>query len=155
MSLAGLWNAFLLPFVRRLLGRASPSPACVTVGYVSDVEGSLDYWQRYKAISKVLVQTADGEPELRPDCHLVFGGDACDRGPGSMRVTRELLGLKRRHPSRVHLILGNRDINKMRLPVELHAGMQGAPLECFWINGAPPVPLNDAAARLRWVLATA
>ena len=48
---------------------------------------------------------------------LVFGGDAVDKGGpvgGSVRVVRSLLRLRRRYPTRVTLLLGNRDLNKMR-----------------------------------------
>ena len=41
------------------------------------------------------------------------------QGSGDLRFLRSLLGLKARFPERVHLVLGNRDINKMRLPAEL------------------------------------
>jgi hypothetical protein len=57
---------------------------------------------------------------------VVFGGDYVDKGPsdgfgGSVRVVRALLALKRTYPTRVTLILGNRDLNKMRLTSELDA----------------------------------
>jgi hypothetical protein len=38
---------------------------------------------------------------------------------GSIRVVNSLLALKRRYPDRVTLLLGNRDLNKMRLTSEL------------------------------------
>ena len=91
----------------------------VTISYVTDIEGNLDYWQRFKKLSKVLY-TEEGEEEnhhvlaLKENCHLVFGGDVCDRGPADLRIIDELLALKRRYPSNVHFILGNRDVNKLR-----------------------------------------
>lgn len=45
-----------------------------------------------------------------------------DHGGGDLRVLSALLGLKRQAPDRVHLLLGNRDINKMRLACELAPG---------------------------------
>lgn len=41
---------------------------------------------------------------LRPNCHLVFGGDACDRGPGDIRILWDLLQLYEDHPGRVHFV---------------------------------------------------
>ena len=52
--------------------------------------------------------------QLRDHCHFVYGGDVCDRGSGDIRICRDLLSLKQRYPERVHLIVGNRDINKVR-----------------------------------------
>ncbi|EPY25988.1 hypothetical protein STCU_06377 [Strigomonas culicis] len=46
------------------------------------------------------------------DTHFVFGGDVFDQGADLM-LGQCLLDLKARYPDRVHLILGNRDINKM------------------------------------------
>ena len=103
---------------------ADPSLGGGSVGYVTDVEGDLEFWRGFVALSHVI---EDPEPDdhsllrlsLRPNCHLVFGGDAVDKRDGDLRFLRSLLGLRARHPDRVHLILGNRDINKMRLPAEL------------------------------------
>jgi hypothetical protein len=56
---------------------------------------------------------------LRPDSHFVYGGDTVDKGPGDIRLVRALVSLKRRHPDRVDLLVGNRDLNKLRLSSEL------------------------------------
>lgn len=53
------------------------------------------------------------------DAHFVYGGDAVDKGPGDVRLVRSLASLKSRHPDRVHLLVGNRDLNKLRLTSEL------------------------------------
>lgn len=44
--------------------------------------------------------------------HFVYGGDAFDQGD-DITFASTLLDFKKRYPHRVHLILGNRDINKM------------------------------------------
>lgn len=52
------------------------------------------------------------------------GGDVCDKGGetgGSVRVTTSLVRLKCKYPDRVFLLLGNRDLNKMRFTSELAA----------------------------------
>ena len=84
------------------------TPAVGEIGYVTDVEGDLDYWSRYCALSRVLQPgRALDDLALRDNCHLVFGGDSVDKGDGDLRFLHSLLQLKRRHPDRVHLLLGN------------------------------------------------
>jgi hypothetical protein len=111
------------------------------VSYVTDVEGDIDFFHRFVALSCVLsfepdpvVQTAAVRASaaggrglcstgqrltLADDTHFVFGGDAFDRGPGDLRIAAYLVGLKRRYPDRVHLLIGNRDANKLRFSAEL------------------------------------
>ena len=43
-----------------------------------------------------------------------------DKGSHDIRFTKELVALADRYPDRVTIILGNRDLNKMRLSQELH-----------------------------------
>jgi hypothetical protein len=149
----------------------------VCTSFVSDVEGNYEYWRNFLRISYVVRQEDDEEAKecdeptstatptsaalpmvpsgrrlvLRDNCHLVYGGDVCDRGAGDLRVIRDIVALKERYPDRVHVILGNRDINKLRLPFELceHTRMQSG--KVYWIRGAK-VPDNcSAATKLTWV----
>jgi len=85
------------------------------VAYVTDVEGNINYWNRYKQMSSVLSEDKQvpGKLVLKDGCQLVYGGDAVDRGDGDMRILRDLMQLKRAYPTRVHFILGNRDLNKV------------------------------------------
>ena len=106
---------------------------------------------------------------------LVYGGDVCDKGGSDLYVLRQLLSLQHRHPDRVHLLMGNRDINKMRIIPEMGADKpdgdhQHLPYHggCWWLagtgldgdpladdkpeNGASKVPSNSPAERLRWIL---
>lgn len=53
-----------------------------------------------------------GSSKRRVSPHFVFGGDAFDHG-WDLTFCRALLDFKARFPDRVHLILGNRDLNKM------------------------------------------
>ncbi len=101
---------------------AAPSAARRRVGFVTDAEGSLPFWEAQVARSTVLaLDAASGRLELRDKgAHFVYGGDCFDKGAGDARLARALVDLKRRHPDRVFLLLGNRDVNKMRLRAELH-----------------------------------
>mmetsp|Transcript_18751 Transcript_18751/g.58762 ORF Transcript_18751/g.58762 Transcript_18751/m.58762 type:complete len:695 (+) Transcript_18751:26-2110(+) len=100
------------------------------VAYVSDVEGHWEYFCNYVELSNCLSfarpgdhrqarSSEDLELELKDGCHFVFGGDACDKGPGTLRFLEAMVRLKQRYPERVHLLMGNRDINKMRWTSEL------------------------------------
>lgn len=79
--------------------------------------------------------------------HFVFGGDAFDHG-ADLTFGRVLLDFKRRFPARVHLLLGNRDVNKMvfypRMALEV-GGMtaDAAEQHCFAL---PSLPRDAAVA---------
>jgi hypothetical protein len=137
----------------------------LTIGYITDIEGDMDYLRRFVLHSNVLKYKSQVHPaaiarnyeeyihlkhqlqhinpsttsftlptlslsvpqqiskenllddvlELQGDSSVVvFGGDACDRASGDIRLTRQLLSLRNRYPNRVFFILGNRDINKVK-----------------------------------------
>lgn len=101
---------------------------------------------------------------LRPeqDC-LVFGGDIWDQGGSDLYVLRQLLYLKQRYPDQVHFVMGNRDINKMRLKEELSLDTDGLVPEStgvYWLRGSnlegdplSGVPLSQSPVeRLQWIL---
>jgi hypothetical protein len=125
-----------------------------TVGYCTDVEGNYEYWKRYVRLSKVLDRAENGSLQLKPHCHFVYGGDVCDRGNGDLRILKDLIELKNSNPERVHLILGNRDLNKIRLLTELQPESYSQPGETYW---AGPIKQSDdftAANRLKAVSRT-
>jgi hypothetical protein len=134
---------------------ANPNDPLITIGYATDIEGNFDYWSRYIELSKILNRLPNGELELQDKCHFVYGGDVVDRGPGDLRVLSDLVGLKKSYPERVHFIMGNRDINKMRIPAELHAASLRFPSKVYWIKSdlaEPNSSENDTVAdRLKWV----
>lgn len=106
----------------RLMGR----PAALRVCFLTDVEGNWSYFKQFVLRSKCLrfADTSghdDAEPqlELQDDCMLVFGGDAGDKGDDTLRCYEQLVQLKQRYPTRVVLLVGNRDVNKMRFTSEL------------------------------------
>ena len=122
------------PLQRRSLLSSTPATSTATVGYVTDIEGNYSFWQRYISLSKILRRNEiSKEVELADEgCHFVFGGDLWDRGPGDMHVLKDLLGLKRRYPERVHFVLGNRDLNKLRLLAEMSTTSRSYP-PCLYI----------------------
>lgn len=99
----------------------------VEIAYVTDLEGNLDYFDRWVQQSRVLRYKVDVPDELElvhDRAYFVYGGDAVDRGEGNRRLVDRLVRLKRDFPTRVYLLAGNRDLNKLRFTSELsHADM--------------------------------
>jgi len=109
--------------------KSSSTTSCIPprISFVTDVEGDLSYLRRFVEISEV-VTYGDEQDRRRIEfldddgnsgAHLVFGGDICDKGGNDLEVMRQLLDFKERYPDRVHLILGNRDVNKIRMSQEI------------------------------------
>ena len=164
------------------------------VSFLTDVEGDAAYFDRFVENSRVLCfqstspnldRTSSGgtffpynkQVAFRTNCSmLVYGGDVCDKGGSDLYILRQLLSLQHRYPDRVHLLMGNRDINKMRIVPEMGADDsrdkrdQRLPYHggCWWLagtgldgdpladdmpeNGTSKVPSNSPAERLRWIL---
>lgn len=92
--------------------------------YIGDVEGDWEQFCRPIEHSRGLrflvakehhtrCLPADLEMNLEDDWHFVFGGDALDKGPGTLRILDAVVMVKNKWPTRVHLLFGNRDVNKM------------------------------------------
>lgn len=92
------------------------------VTYASDVEGRWEYFCNFVDHSKGLNFRVDMEHaqrrgardldlDLEENWHFVFGGDACVKGPGTLRFLETMVRLKKRWPNRVHLLLGEDDLN--------------------------------------------
>jgi hypothetical protein len=153
------------------------------VTYITDIEGDKAYLDRYVQLSKVLTfistptegkVTSPRSPIVfpyakcieftDPRAMLVFGGDIWDKGGHDLYTIRQLLHLKQRHPDRVVFILGNRDVNKLRILQEIgihevcmphHPGL-------LWFQGtgkmgdpssSSTLPPSNSAERLQWMLA--
>lgn len=56
-------------------------------GFLTDVEGNLDFLHRYVDISEVLEWADDAKSrlKLKNDCEFCYGGNAQDAGPGGIR----------------------------------------------------------------------
>ena len=165
------------------------------IGYVADVEGHWDYFLEYVQRSNVLFWEEHEDHnnnlsssttnnfgitfkrlKLRPNTHFIYGGDSVDKGPGDIRLCRALVALKNAYPDRVHLLVGNRDLNKIRFSSELSDEDMERPIEDikrpFWDPNAKSYKehleeikqthtatddyclddLNTKAERLRWML---
>ncbi|CAB9524065.1 expressed unknown protein [Seminavis robusta] len=137
---------------RFLCGTTNPPKkkvSCTIVSYLTDIEGDGSYLDRYVEQSRVLqFVPTDPRNTNNPISHnknfsscayfpydrcldfgddrgmLIFGGDIWDKGGSDLYVIRQLLDFKRRYPDRVHLIMGNRDINKMRIHQEMGSNNQ-------------------------------
>jgi hypothetical protein len=83
------------------------------LAYVTDVEGNIDYFQRFVNLATTLSYNGDGELVLADGAYFIFGGDVVDKGLGDERLCRQLVSLKRKHPDRVFMLVGNRDLNKV------------------------------------------
>jgi hypothetical protein len=137
---------------------AALSPPSI-VAFVTDVEGDYEYWNRYISISKVLDRNEKGDLRLKDGAHFVFGGDAVDQGPGDLRFLKDIINLHQNYPDRVHVVLGNRDLNKMRIAQELSdSHCKNHPWKTyrgvFW-RGDSGIDHNEPDTlpnRLRWIL---
>jgi hypothetical protein len=127
------------------------------IGYVCDLEGNWTFWTKYVQSSKVVKRDINNELELQDNCILVVGGDICDRGNGDIRILRDLISLKNRYrdQNRVFFILGNRDVNKLRLPVTLSDAVLAHRPECYWVNASTidaDYKVDDIVDKLKWTL---
>ncbi|EOD26978.1 hypothetical protein EMIHUDRAFT_443285 [Emiliania huxleyi CCMP1516] len=123
--------------------RCSPHPCEYEIAFVSDVEGDLDYFNRWVAGSRCVAYTGSDEAALtltHARAYFVYGGDVPDHGRGSEQLLRLLVGLKRAFPRRVALLVGNRDLNKLRLTSEC------APSDLARPHWSIPAPHWDASA---------
>ena len=64
-------------------------------GFLTDVEGNWEYFDRYVRMSRVVHWCGD-KLELKDGAEFVFGGDSVDKGAGDIRVVRHLIDLKDR-----------------------------------------------------------
>lgn len=143
------------------------------ISYLTDVEGDREYLERFVNISKVLKWEKDFDDDTfaynrrlefqRPHVDtLVFGGDVVDQGGADIWVLRQLVDFKKRYEDHVIFVLGNRDVNKMRIIQELgYPGETEAPPHqgVYWLHGSGIVgdPLlgslsTDPVERLKWML---
>lgn len=149
----------------------------VRISFMTDTEGDAAYFDRFVECSKVLGFGPDRNVVFLDDIQnnktedvksiFVYGGDSCDKGGSDLYVLRQLVSLRERYgPERVHFIMGNRDINKLRITLEMGISpehMLPKHEGCWWLKGTERIgdPLSkeeknrvpsDAVDRLKWIL---
>lgn len=99
------------------------SGICNQLISISDLEGCLLTSSSKQPQHSILCakKTFDSIKEyLRRDVgnHIAFLGDYFDNGPHMFMSIKGIVDCRKDRPEQVHIILGNRDINKMRIAVE-------------------------------------
>ena len=113
------------------------------MSYLTDLEGNLGYFERWARRSNHL-QLESGVlafRDVKPHHNFVYGGDFCDKGPGDLRIGAALIDFKKKYPSDVFLIAGNREIKCRRFTYELSTDIQQRLLvgpAAFWNQNASP-----------------
>ena len=127
------------------------------IAYITDIEGSRRKLHSFLAQHELFFLGKDGRYHLSSRAHFVCGGDVTDRFMGDLTVVKELLRLKAEAPNRVHLIAGNRDMNKIRIFCELSEkalGHKPWEFKTEWYCWLKLKGIEDSRAnRLRWILA--
>lgn len=101
-----------------LIGNFLASIAFGKTVFLTDLEGRIEPLNQLIKDGTFKI-AADGNLEFsNDDTNLVFGGDLMDRGPHTIRLMRYVIGLKKKYPNRVHLIWGNRDLNKLSFSID-------------------------------------
>lgn len=125
------------------------------IWFFTDIEGDIDHFLKLMHHSPALTVNEFDEYEVRQDWQVVFGGDCCDHGCGDIQIIHTLLSLKLKFPDQVHLILGNRDVNKLRLPFELSDyALQSFP-HLYWVKEEGTCVADQEHSRperLKWLL---
>lgn len=119
------------------------------ISFLTDVEGDMPFLERVLHVDEVLKFNEDGNGELRLEWRpnmsktgvLVYGGDTVDKQNGDRATVKALLDFYNRvnDPYRVVFLMGNRDINKLRLFKELPPKWDAPPPDpldhsqvCYW-----------------------
>lgn len=98
--------------LRKLLKPAGAKEESNTGVLLSNVSNLAELYQ-YLSVGE------DGELVIQPNVMLVCLGDVIGDGPDNIELATTLLNLKDKYPTRVVIITGNRDLNKLRLDWEL------------------------------------
>lgn len=93
--------------------------------FVSDIEGCVKKSMAGVEQSRVLCEKAFFDAlraflESHPANKIAFLGDYFDQGDGVVESIHQIMGLYRDYSTRIHIILGNRDLNKYRFVYEMN-----------------------------------
>lgn len=98
-----------------------------TICYITDAEGNGFYFfsclNRFDPVVDFYGDKLTWSKGFEDTGCFVYGGDTVDKSNSDRLITNSLVDFKKRYPARVILILGNRDVNKLRLYNELHEDM--------------------------------
>ena len=111
--------------------------------FTTDVEGNGEKFYNSINTSSFMKEYNEKLYFTHPRTQFVYGGDAVDKGPYSIRIMQSILALKAEEPNRVHLIVGNREAKMTRLWEEMRCPRTVRSRLCsdmtvFWENKQPP-----------------
>lgn len=115
------------------------------VAFITDAEGNGFYFFSVALQVNNIVDYRNDQLEFediyKDNGCFVYGGDTVDKRDSDRLIVKKLNQFKKKYPHRVFLVLGNRDINKLRIYVELdkdHANTSRLPRPfdvskvCYW-----------------------
>ncbi len=152
----------LLTLAGVLMHQPSKSSEPLINVVLGDIEGQRERLDSVITNSDAFDLDPEGHPSIKPGYRFIFMGDAVDKGPDAFYILETLNHFHQTQPDQVVSILGNRDINKLRLPHELSPeGLNQEPNEdaasqkfVDWLEdqSLPRSLFNDGVTRLKWIL---
>ncbi len=102
-----------------------------TIVHLTDLEGDWNHLvqnlealnQEYRKDRERILIVGEGNArfiQIPEDVSIVFGGDLIDKGRYDLDLLHLFNNTKQRTPERLTLIAGNRDLNKLRAPMEIN-----------------------------------
>jgi hypothetical protein len=93
--------------------------ASTKIIHVTDIEGNDEKLDNIIKLTSEISRSSAGLRFADSSTQFVFGGDAGDRGPGTLKIMSDLTKFKEAEPDRVTLIVGNREAKMTRIKDEL------------------------------------
>jgi hypothetical protein len=120
-------------------------------GFLSNVQGDYDYFEKYVEISRILTWADESKTslDLADSAYFVFGGNVQGIGTGDIRVARLLLDLKKKHPDRVKLLMGNMDIQLLKFT---YLSDDSSCDDAIELKRSIPESLDSIQSKVRWLL---
>jgi hypothetical protein len=134
-----------------LLLTLAASAAEAETFFVTDTEGDARPVKRLFE-EGVLVNQNGSIDFASSDSRLVFGGDVVDHGEEGLQVLRWLTELKMRHPKRVTLLWGNRDMAKLHIAGDVEK-LATNPTDHYleWLSAETGIAIPKGAAKRSWL----
>lgn len=93
--------------------------ATTKIIHVTDIEGNGEKLNKVMNLTSEISRMDSGMRFTDSTSRFVFGGDAGDRGPSTLKILRDLTSFKEAEPDRVTLVVGNREAKMTRIKEEL------------------------------------